>query len=75
MPGDDTAVAQMAPTNGQPRVRTYLQGEMDEPDVVRFGIGTVALVSSRSPIKDTPNEDAAALTSAGASSSAPPRRA
>jgi len=47
--------------NGQPRVRTYLQGEMDEPDVVRFGIGTVALVSSRSPIKDTPNEDAAAI--------------
>lgn len=41
--------------------RLYLQGEMDRGEVFPFAEGLAGIYTNRSPDKETPNEDAAAL--------------
>ena len=45
--------------------RTYLDADMLEPEVFEVAGGTAAVFSARRPEKTTPNEDAAAVISAG----------
>ncbi|MHC4949010.1 MAG: PP2C family protein-serine/threonine phosphatase [Planctomycetota bacterium] len=42
-------------------VRTIFRGEMTEPLVMPVATGTAAVFSARSPLKETPNEDAVGL--------------
>jgi len=51
-----------APTSTLPNDATgVFDGSLSEPAVVAAGTGVAAVVSERSPIKDPPNEDAAAV--------------
>ncbi len=45
----------------QTKPKLYLTAQMDSVETVRCGGGTVVAFSRRSPEKDTPNEDAAAI--------------
>ncbi len=48
--------------------RTYFNQRMGAPEVWQVGSGTVCVYSSRSPAKETANEDAAAVITVGANS-------
>ena len=42
-------------------LRTYSQAELGQPEVIDFAFGTAIVYTSKSPAKDTPNEDSVSL--------------
>ncbi|MDH5178609.1 MAG: serine/threonine-protein phosphatase [Gammaproteobacteria bacterium] len=43
-------------------IQTYIQAELDKPELLHFGFGTLAAFSNKSPEReDTPNEDCVAI--------------
>jgi serine/threonine protein phosphatase PrpC len=48
--------------------RLYVDRQMVESDLLEIGVGSLCVYSSRSPEKQTPNEDAAAVIRSGADS-------